>query len=201
MRGFFGRVALAAMAVLAVAGQAQAASILLLPTAGVVDVGDSIFINVWVNELETDHDPDEIVSAYDLDVTYDGALVEATDLFFGSSLGDGLFSLQFSALTPVVDFAEVSFLSDAELDADQGDDVLLATLIFKALAPGTAVFTLSGGTDDVKGLANTPLTMNLVQNSTFVIREPVTGVPEPATLLFLGVGLAGLVVGRHRTRG
>ena len=86
-----------------------------------------------------------------------GSAVNAVGLTFGSGLGGPLDSLQdFNFLAGAVDFAEVSFLADADLGQLQGNTVLLATLMFQAVAPGTATLSFLSGADDVKGLNALP---------------------------------------------
>jgi hypothetical protein len=157
MKDACAQVLMAVSLVVGLFGHAQAASISLVPSSGTVMVGDAVDVFVYVMGLEADFDPNEIVSAYDLDVSYGGA-VNAVGLTFGTSLGGPLDSLQdFNFLAGAVDFAEVSFLADADLAQLQGDTVLLATLIFQAVAPGTATLSFLSGADDVKGLNALPI--------------------------------------------
>jgi len=89
-----------------------------------------------------------------------------------------------------VDFAEVSLLLPAELDALQPASFDLATLAFDTLAGGISSLTFSqvvladafGGT----------LTASVSSGNINV------AVPEPGTLLLLSTGMAGLMLIRRK---
>ena len=147
--------------------------------------------------------PGGIVAAYDLDVLYNPLLLTVNSVAFGTSLGvdwqvwqdynlpggtmwrDGV--LVDPVPAGVIDVAAMSWLSDQELQAIQGDagQVVLVTLNFTALVSGST----SLGFDwypgqDVKGNDN----------------EIIAGynVPEPGTLLLLVAGLAAWLPFRRR---
>src|SRR5262245_35911032 len=95
----------------------EAISIDFSPATQSVTLGDTFTMNLVVSGLEA-VTPAEIVSAYDLDVTYNAALFAATGVTFGTSLG---LSFQASNLSSgLVDLAEVSLESDLDLAALQG---------------------------------------------------------------------------------
>ena len=138
--------------------------------------------------------PSEIVSAFDLDVIYDSAVISATGVSFGALLGDLVsFEAQTRANTSVsgiVDFAEISFLSDTELGSLQPGDFTLATLSFRAIDLGTS--SLSFDLDpqfgtNVVGLNTTTLTLDSIGNARISI------VPVPGTMLLLASGLLIIV--------
>jgi hypothetical protein len=98
--------------------------------------------------------PTQIVSAFDLDVLYNPAVLQLTSVAFGSSLTP---SLQRSSVsTPgVADVAEVSWQSDALLQQVQPDTVVIATFTFTAIGQGTSTIALGTHPSfgrDVKGL-------------------------------------------------
>ena len=199
MRRSCAHVLIAAALIVGVFGQARAASISFVPSSGTIAVGDSVDVFVYVMGLETDFNPDQIVSAYDLDVSY-GSAVNAVGLTFGSGLGGPLDSLQdFNFLAGAVDFAEVSFLADADLGQLQGNTVLLATLMFQAVAPGTATLSFLSGADDVKGLNALPIGLTTADASITVSGVPAP-IPEPGTLLLMSSALAGFAAYRRRRR-
>ncbi len=133
-----------------------------------------------------------IVSAYDLDVTYDPGFLTATGVVFGPDLGDPFFFqvLESSdrSIPGLVDFAALSLLSDAELAAIQGPSVTLATLQFDALASGpTSLALLFGPGNDVKGANNQVIL-------------PVAAAAEAATWVLLAPGLALVMLLGRRPR-
>ena len=161
------------------------------PAAQTVKAGDSFTLDIVVSGLEVAA-PEEIVSAYDLDVTYNAALFSATGVTFGASLG---LSLQDSVLTAgLVDLAEVSLESDVFLAGLQGDSVTLATLSFLALGKGNGLFSfIFNEFNDLKG--NNAGVLELTPGTAEV---QVGAVPEPSTLLLFGSGLVGWLGYRRR---
>ncbi|MFQ5776151.1 MAG: cohesin domain-containing protein [Kiloniellaceae bacterium] len=156
------------------------------PSPFAVTSGDAVSVDIVVSDLGGG-----IVSAFDLDVSYDTSFLTATSVTFGFDLGIPFFFealTSFDLSTPgLVDLAEVSLLSDAQLVTIQGPSVILATLGFSALQTGTtALAFLFGPGQDVKGANNQVIL-------------PVA-VPEPATWLVFVSGLAALMLTRRRTR-
>lgn len=157
---------------------AVAVSIQLAPASPTIVAGETVSIDVSIAEVIPGGPPS--VGAFDLDVTFDSAMLTPTGITFGPFLGD---TSLFEALTDVrllvgvVNLAEVSLLSPAQLDALQPDIFTLATLSFTALASGTTTLAFSDITvDDAFG--------NLLIG---------TKVSEPSALLLLCSGLAGLL--------
>lgn len=180
---------------------AMALSVGFTPTAQTVPQGSSLSVDVVATPAPGSG---EIVSAYDLDLSYDASIITATGVTFGTALGGPLDSLTDSILSSgLVNFAEVSFLSDADLASLQTSPFTLASISFTADAVGTSPLsfinysTLTG--KDIKGALVTAYTSpNLGSGSVTVTGAAV---PEPGTLVLLVVfGLATLLVCRKKVK-
>lgn len=149
--------------------------------------GGTVSVDVVVGDLGN-----QIVSAYDLDVSYDTGALVFSDLTFGTGLGgsDDVVEGFDDSLAGLLDFFSVSLLSDADLFSLQGGGpVTLATLAFTGDDASSLAFINWGtnlGTDitnDVKGRLNR-----------VIIPGAVVPVPEPATYALVGLALAGAFV-------
>lgn len=184
---------------------ASATSIDLLPQAPSGGTQDVI---VQVSGLPAG----EIVSAFDMDVTFNSTQATATGVDFTNNLGvptdlttwltscaPGPCSpLNPEALTDVilspglVDFAEISNLSDAALQTLQsglGSTFTLATLHFQLspnITAGPGYAFNWAFPNDVKGL------------NAGIIFPQQNPIPEPSTVLLISSGLLGLVALRKR---
>lgn len=158
------------------------------PASTAFSNGDALSLDIVVSGLAADN---EIVSAFDLNVGYDSSLLSFTGATFGSDLGanpsSNLFDFTSEAyadyddtIMGTVNIWSLSWLTDAQLDALQGDSVTLASLGFNALGSGDTADALNfafGPGQDIKGLNAKPLDI----------------VPEPGTFVLLVSGLACLV--------
>jgi hypothetical protein len=121
------------------------------PASQAVLTGQSVSADVMITGLGL---PPE-VGSFDLSIAFDPSLLSPVSISFGLLLGNPLF---FEALTDsffvgnIANAAEVSLLSNAQLDALQSSSFSLFTMNFTALRNGTATFTYAGGpVDDGNG--------------------------------------------------
>lgn len=164
-----------------------------VPNTQTLSLGQSGSVNLVVSGLTS---TGEIVSSYDLDVSYIPTFVAASGVTFGTSLGGPADSVSGFNLNPgVIDLFEISFLTDAELDVLQGDSVTLATVFFESIALGTTplqfvqdfqlggslVVQLTGRNAAILELTSPPGSITVI--------EPAAPVPEPSSLLLGSFGL------------
>jgi hypothetical protein len=169
---------------------ALAISLGFVPSTQTVGL-ESFYVDVVISGLDS---AGEVVSSFDLDVTYDDTILSATGVTFGNFLGGPSDSFQDFILKPgLIDFAETSLLSDSGLDSLQPDSFTLATLNFVAISLGTSALQFSGGADDIKGRDAQALTVEPSDGSV-----SVSAVPEPSTILLMGIGLLGFAAGIKR---
>lgn len=164
------------------------------PTIGfgnIVSGSGMVSVDVVVGDLAG-----EIVSAYDLDVSYNVGALTFSTVLFGPSLGDvnafEVFTAVESGLPGLVDFAASSLLDDAALGALQGGGpVTLATLQFTGSDLSSLAF-INWGTDLVNDVTNDVKGRNALQ----II--PGGQIPEPATYGLVGMALLAAAVARRR---
>src|SRR5690349_9097493 len=104
----------------------------LVPSAVTVFQGQSVTADVVISGKAVGSAPS--IGAIDFDVTFDPTILSPTNVTFGPFLGNpGLFEAltDFKFLPGVVDFAEASLLSPAQLDTVQPASFSIATLSFK----------------------------------------------------------------------
>jgi hypothetical protein len=176
--------ALAAGLMLAGARPAQAINVMVQGTPAAVVAGDSFSVDIVVSDIV-----DEIITAWDIDVAFDDALLSNVVFTFPvAPFGGADTILDATFGIGLTDAFLVSLLSDAELSALQcpggvcGPSLTLASLSFVADVDGAPVISLVNW-----GLANDVKCANNLQCYPALI-------PEPGALALLGLGLVGLAL-------
>lgn len=169
---------------------ASAVSIGFDPEVLDVALGASVTVDVVFSDLGG-----EIISAYDLDITYDPAVVDATGVVFTTSLGDELFFETLNAFdvsaAGTIDLAQLSLLPDPTLEILQpGDPVTVATLLFDTVGVGTTELGfVFDAFNDVKGRDGL-IVETLAEGGSIRVQDPGPGIPEPSGALLFAVGVA-----------
>jgi hypothetical protein len=170
-------------ALLLAAAPAGALSVSFLPSSVDAGVGGEIAFDVVVSGLGG-----ESVGSYDLDLSFDAARLAFDSFEFGDLLGGPVGSIQSSgAAGGIVDLAEVSLLLPAQLDALQGDPVVLGTARFAVVAGGASSVTVS------QAIVGNGVGRRLNVTSTGSVR--VNGgpaIPEPGALALFALGLTAV---------
>lgn len=199
------------LAFCAVAAPANAISIDLVPSRQELTVGDALTLDLTIRDLGNGVEPS--ISTFDFDLEFSSDILDFTDLTFGDPvLGDlvdmsgtaqeftdlGVFeAVGFSETDPgALNVFQLSLDTPQEIDAQQPDSFVLASLDFEALAAGTSDFSLA-----VNALGDSmgdPLTLDSVVSnpvvvSTVVTPTPPTSIPEPALSWLSGLVLLGMV--------
>lgn len=184
---------------------AQAYVIGLTPSVVTDPLIPQFSVDVVVSGLETDG---QILSVYDLTVGFDQSLLQLVNAQEAGALGAGSLFL-FTPGAGNVNLFEVSALSDAQLAAQQGDSLTLATLWFIGIGAGTSslvfsdLFVLGGaqilnpGTGQLEVIDLLALPHTVVPASVTI---DANAVPEPAPLPLLALALAFRTVRHKRER-
>ena len=174
-------------------GAASAAILSFDPSNQTVGLGDSVSVDLRISGLGAD-----ILTGFDLEVSFDDSILSFQSFTVGpGATGLDPFGLDFGLNSYGIDLGfgtaavgDLSFESDATLQAIQSDSFVLGTLNFDTLSTGTSALTFSyallAGELDPSGLFVTELQAAVQDGS-------VSVVPVPAAIWLFGTGLIGLV--------
>ena len=162
------------------------------PASQIVPVGELVSVDLVISGLGDYSEPS--LGSFDLNITYDTAILDFTGYTLGSYLGDiSLWEAvddSWGETTPgTINLAEVSLLSVSELDALQPSSFPLATLTFDTLTIGTSSLDIS-----ITALADAygdPLSADVQSGN-------ISPVPEPASFILIGFGLGGIGISRRK---
>ena len=177
---------------------ALAVTVSLEPVSQTIFTGDTATVNVNISGL-SDSPPDNLISGFDLNITYDTSVLTFDSLDFGPLLGDPLLLEAATGIDTtvagVVDFFELSFLADSALDALQPSSFTLATLTFIGNSVGSSELELDSSNVKLIGAMAEELSNPTLETANITVepRDSQT-TPEPSTLIstLLMLGLGGL---------
>lgn len=156
----------------------------VVPANQTFSVGQQFTADIVVSDLSASN---EIVSAFDLDISYDAAIIGITGILFdislGSSFQDDILSLG------LVELAEISLEQDSALGVLQGDSVRLASLFFDAVSEG--VGNISFLQTDVVGRNAQDIVFDMIDHASVTVSNTIS-IPNSGTLILMLTGVLWL---------
>ena len=161
--------------------------------------GNPVSVELVISDLGT-----EILTGFDLEISFDDSILSFTDFSVGpGATGLDPFGLDSGALSYGFDLGfgtaavgDFSFELDSTLQTLQPDSFVLGTLAFDTLSAGTSALTISyallAGEADASGLFATELTA-VLETGSIEVSPIVSPIPVPAAIWLFGTGLIGLI--------
>lgn len=178
---------------------AQAVPIIrAIPSVSSASVGDNFTVTIGVSGLTDFAAPS--LGVYDIDLVFDPALVSLGTITFGTGLDVFGFGTIQSATpgTGTVNLFELSLDSASDLNNQQLDTFVLATLNFSAGVAGTTAFDfLFNAIGDADG---NPIDVDAVGGRLEIAdgAPPPLSVPEPGSVPLVLAGLGAIAMRRRR---
>jgi len=170
------------VAVVTLAPNARAVTLSLDPSMQTVMLSDMVSLDLNISGLGAGSAPS--LGAFDVDISFDPAVLAFTGATFGTELSLFLPSIQAAALdTTTVNVFELSFDSVADLNDFQFPAFTLATLEFDAIGVGTSVSEI------VLAVIGDALGSELLHDVSGTAAVTVAPIPLPAALPLFGTGL------------